>query len=74
MIDEAPQELLQEIYLIDELNQEKNFDFSLAVSLVKVKQDKDPDLQEWVWIEKHKKQFWAMTFGDFQVHTLDKKV
>ena len=46
MTDDIPQNLVSEIYSIDKLNCDTNIDFILAMSLLKVEQDKDDKIQE----------------------------
>ena len=74
MTDKVPQNLLQEIYSINELDRDNNVDFPLAMHLVKDGQLKDTKLTKKLGNEQYKSRFGAMTFGDFQVHTFDGKI
>ena len=46
MTDEIPTNLISEIYAIDELDSNNNFDFPLAMSLIKQEQERDEKIQE----------------------------
>ena len=74
MSDDIPSNLVSEIYAIDELNSNTNFDFPLAMSLIKEEQNKDDKIQEALRKHSTNVRFGTMTFGNISVHTIDKKI
>jgi hypothetical protein len=73
MSDDIPSNLISEIYAIDELNNSTNFDFPLAMSLIKEEQDKDDKIQETLQKHATNDRLGTMTFGKISVHTIDKE-
>jgi len=63
MSDTIPENLITEIYAIDNLNQDINSDFPLSMSLIKAEQDKDTNLQSLLKKEMYKWNFGMLTFG-----------
>jgi len=65
MSEDIPPNLISKIYAIDELNSATNFDFPLAMALMKEEQDKDEHATN--------DRFGTTTFGNTTVHTIDGK-
>jgi hypothetical protein len=74
MTDNIPTNLVSKIYAIDELDSNRNFDFPLAMSLIKREQDKDIKIQETLQKQASNDRFGTMTFSNTLVHTIDGKI
>jgi hypothetical protein len=71
MSDTVPNNLITEVCAINELNHDSNTDILLAMSLIKVKQDKDAKLQLLLNQDKYKSNFGILTFRAFDMHTFN---
>jgi hypothetical protein len=74
MTDNIPPNLVSEIYAINKLNNDTNFDFPLAMSLLKEEQRKDNKIQEALCKHTSNDRFGTLEFGDTSVHTIDGKI
>jgi hypothetical protein len=74
MLNDVPEDIVNEIYAIDELNRDANNDFPLAMTLLKLEQDQDEKLQEILHRLTYKSRIGTTTFGDITVHTINNKI
>ena len=74
MNGDVPVKLLNEIYAVDELNSDDNFDFPLSMNLIQVEQANDEYLQSRLKQDKYKSRFGTLKFGNSTVHTCDGKI
>jgi hypothetical protein len=69
MTDEIPPNLVSEIYSIDDLSNDTNFDLPLAMSLLKEEQRKDDKIQEDLCKHASNERFGTLEFVNTSVHT-----
>ncbi len=74
MIDDVPPNLTSEIYTINELNDNTNYNLPLAMTLVKEEQLKDDKIQDALQKHATNDRFGTMEFGKTSVHTIDGKI
>eukprot|EP00804_Cyclotella_cryptica_P025555 CCRYP_002815-RC/>CCRYP_002815-RC protein AED:0.24 eAED:0.24 QI:0/0.6/0.66/0.83/0.8/0.66/6/115/854 len=74
MTDKSPANFSTEIYAIDELNGDANYDFPLSMKLLKEEQIKDEKIQEALQKHASNDRFGTLNFGTTSVHTIDGKV
>ena len=74
MLDDCPNDIVQKIYAINELNRNVNANFPLAMSLIKSEQDRDETIQSYITCPSYKGRIGTKTFCNVIVHTLDDKI
>eukprot|EP00804_Cyclotella_cryptica_P005306 CCRYP_015788-RA/>CCRYP_015788-RA protein AED:0.17 eAED:0.18 QI:0/0/0/1/1/1/2/0/513 len=74
MTDKIPANCTAEIYAIDELNRDTNYDFPLSMKLLKEEQIKDEKIQEVLQKHDSNDRFGTLSFGTRSVHTIDGKI
>jgi hypothetical protein len=74
MTNDIPSGLISEIYAIDKLNNDTNFDFPLAMTLLKEEQSKDTKLQEALQNHASNERVGMLKFGNISVHTINGKI
>jgi hypothetical protein len=74
MTDEIPASSNAEIYAIDELNRDANYDFPLSMKLLKEEQIRDEKIQEALQKHGSNNRISTLNFGTTSVHTIDGKV
>ena len=74
MTNDIPSNLISMIYAIDELNNDTNFDFPIAIMLLKEEQSKDTKHQEALQNNAASERFGMLKFGNISVHDIDGKI